>query len=309
MKGTIFVNPDFVDPGIRVRPTLDDVWAGRCSLDQLTIAGFLNWAELREMQRSGIMDIQSHTMTHTWYFNGPRIVDFHAPQDITPYPWLFWNARPERKPFYLTEDQQEFVPWGYPIFEHEKSLVVRRFFPDEKYLQCITDYVHNQGGRHFFATPCWKTHLMGYIKTILPKIDFPGHYESESEYHSRIRDELINSKQLLESHLDKQVEFLCWPGGGNNTLVQQLALDAGYKAWTLSSRDQRRKQNIPGSDPGNIKRMGTSNRIHIKGHGSAIGSELFQLLKIYAYQDSMIYSIILKAYKLAALAGLGRKQR
>ena len=47
------------------------------------------------------MDIQSDTMTHTWHFCGDEIIDFHHPGN-NKYPWLFWNARPERKSFYLT---------------------------------------------------------------------------------------------------------------------------------------------------------------------------------------------------------------
>ena len=66
MKGTIFVNPDFVDPGDEVRPNLDDVAAGRCRREDLLVPGFLNWAEMREMERSGVIDIPSHAITPTW---------------------------------------------------------------------------------------------------------------------------------------------------------------------------------------------------------------------------------------------------
>ena len=70
-KGTIFVNPEFVDPTQEDRPNLEDVWAGRAKEAELTPSGFLSWREMREMEKTGVMDIQSHAMTHTWYFTGP----------------------------------------------------------------------------------------------------------------------------------------------------------------------------------------------------------------------------------------------
>lgn len=129
-RGTIYVNPDFLDPGEEPRPTLEDHWEGRCTLDELPGMGFLNRAELRALHASGVMTIASHSMTHTWYPTGPRVVDRHRPDRRTP--WLAWNARPERKHAYLTEDQSGFVPFGTPILEHGRSLGVRRWFPDEE---------------------------------------------------------------------------------------------------------------------------------------------------------------------------------
>lgn len=63
MKATIFVTPEFVDPGSSARPTLDDVETGQCGRDELQIAGFLNWSEMRSMESSGFIDVQSHALT------------------------------------------------------------------------------------------------------------------------------------------------------------------------------------------------------------------------------------------------------
>ena len=79
-KGTVFVSTDFVDPSPKPRNTLDDVWAGRAARSDLPGPGFLSWAEMRRMESEGVMEVQSHTCTHTWCFNGPRIIDFHSPE-------------------------------------------------------------------------------------------------------------------------------------------------------------------------------------------------------------------------------------
>lgn len=302
MRGTIFVNPDFVDPGDSLRPTLEDVWRGRCEIEDLETVGFLNWAELRAMQATGIVDIQSHTMTHTWYFSGPKIVDFHSPRDVVRYPWLSWNARPDRKPFYLVEDQQDIVPWGHPVFEHERALTARRFFPEDKCVQRILQYVESGGGRDFFESPDAEKQLASYAATLLPEDGFAGRYETEAEYRRRVRDELVNSRALLQAKLNKPVEYVCWPGGASNACVRQIAQEAGYKAWTLGSRDDVKRRNVPGADPRELTRISSDNIVSVKGYGGIEAGPLFLLLKIYGHQDSIVYLTLLRAYKLAVVA-------
>lgn len=300
MKATIFVTPDFVDLSDEPRPALDNP-ATENSTHKET-AGFLNWAEMREMEKSGLIDIQSHAMTHTWYFSGPGIEDYHRPHDVTPYPWLFWNARADRKPFYLTEDQQQFLPWGYPVLQHAKSLTVRRFFPDETAVHAITSFVSAEGGHELFRRQNWRAVLDSHVASVIGDDGIAGFYESESEQTSRIRDEIQRSKAIIEANLDKQVDYICWPGGANNEVVQQIAGEVGYKSWTLSSSSALEKRNLPGADPKTIKRIGTTNAINVRGRHCGFGGPGLQLLKIYSHQGSSLHSMALKARKLVALA-------
>ena len=66
------------------------------------------------MDNSGVMDVQSHSMSHNRFFKSNKIIDIYTGQNT--YDWLNWIEKPERKPFYLLEDQKRFVPFGYPIF-------------------------------------------------------------------------------------------------------------------------------------------------------------------------------------------------
>ena len=302
MKGTIFVTPDFVDPGNSLRPNLDDVKSGACDSNELQVPGFLNWAEMREMEKSGVIDVQSHAMTHTWYFSGPRIADFHRPHDIAPYPWLLWNARPDRKPYYLSEDQQKLLPWGYPILEHQKSLEARRFFPDQTAIHKITDFVAEHGGQEFFKTEEWRNRLNRFTESQFANGKLPGRFESNEDRIDRITFELKQSKALIERHLDKSVEFICWPGGANTAAVHEIARNVGFKAWTLSSMEELEKRNRQGADPISIRRIGTSNVIKLKGKRCGLGGARYQYLKILSHQGSAAHSIALRIYKLGALA-------
>jgi hypothetical protein len=255
---------------------------------------------MREMEANGLVDIQSHAMTHTWYFTSPKIVDIHRPREIAPYPWLFWNERPERKPYYLTEDQQTFLPWGYPVFEHDKALVAKRYFPDVEAVREVTDFVERNGGPSFFEQTNWRSGLLDHIKKRFDGGLIPGVFEAEDERFERIKAELECSKRLIEQNLDKEVDYICWPGGANDELVQKTALHVGYRSWTLDSRSKLKKRNRPGQDPVSIKRMGTTNQVTLKGRNCGKGGAKYQLLRVIAHQRSALYKFAVKAYKILA---------
>ncbi len=233
-RGTIYVNPDFIDPGETPRPNLEDYWEGRCGRADLKSHGFLNRAELRALHASGVMIIASHSNTHTWYPCGPEIVDFHRPGLDTP--WLAWNARPERKPFYLTEDQSGFVPWGTPIFTHGRALGIRRCHPDPGLTAAATAFVQAHGGEGFFDRPDWRARL----ENALPKDGQDPGWETPAEQEARFRDEIIGSKTTLEKLLNGPVEHFCWPGGAYCEESWSIAETAGYRTLCITRRDPER---------------------------------------------------------------------
>jgi len=238
-RGTVFVNPDFVDPAARPRPNLDDAPGDQEALASRS-TGFLSWSEMAAMQSSGVMDIQSHALTHTWHFCGRQIVDWHHPGDC--YPWLAWNARPDRKYLWLNENQAAFVPFGAPVYAHERALVAHRYFPDQRLTDVLAGEVAERGNSAFFLDPDWQKVLSGRCTRYRSQGQLDGRWESDQEYESRVRHELDAAKQIIEANLRKPVSFLCWPGGGYNETTERIAREVGYVAATLSSTDPRRSQ-------------------------------------------------------------------
>ena len=246
-QGTIFVNPDFVDPSESIRPNLEEVWSNRISRQDLSTKGFLSWQEMREMERSGHIDIQSHGLTHTWYFSSPEIMDFHHPGD--PYPWLGWNAHPERKHLWMIEDQQTFEPWGTPVYQHEKSLATRRYFPNEDLDATLANYVRDHGNKTFFESSDWRQQLEKAATDYRQTYGERGRFESDAEYKARLRHELAGSKQIIEEQLNKKVDFLCWPGAGYNDTSVEISREVGYLASQNSSHNKGLTKNRFGEDP------------------------------------------------------------
>ena len=287
-KATIFVNPDFVDSSDTLRLNMEDIEKGSAKKEDLKVAGFLNWAEMRFMEKSGLIDIQSHSKTHTWYFSEPELVGFHKP-GCRKYPWMAWNMRPEQKSYYLNNDQSTIIASGTPVYKYEKALVCRRYFPPKEIEKKITDYVKNGGGDSFFNKTGWEKELKSLHKALYEKYIKNQYYETLAQYKKRILEELVESKLILEKNLNKKVQYICWPGGGYNAEVLCMAQKAGYISWTLSSKDLSEIKNIPGSDPKQIKRVPSGSKQFFRGQfiGYSTGFEFVFSLK--RHQNSLIY--------------------
>jgi hypothetical protein len=262
MKATIFVTPEFVDPRDVVRPQQPPGLPADADHDPVgCCAGFLSWPEMRRMEAGGLVEIQSHALTHTWYFKGPKVVDFWRPGSGTRLGgpgWMLWNADPSRKPFYLTQSatEEERIPWGTPIYENGKSLATRRFFPDPEPGNRTAAFVAAHGSSYFEAKG-WRERLLEVHATHAPG-GVPGRYETDEEMHGRIRHELVCSRQRLEQQLGEK-KGICWPGGGVTPEVVAMAREAGYEYFTLPSawradRGDEWSRNM-------IPRMGSAGRL------------------------------------------------
>lgn len=224
LRGTVFVNPEFVDPSTKTRDQFDpDSKSGKQTLKNSL--GFLNWDEIIAMDKSGIMDIQSHSMSHNFYFSSKKIIDIYEGQNK--YDWIAWYTHPNRKPFYLVEDQSTLVPYGQVVFEYGRALGLRRYFPAQELLDYAV-HIHSR----------MKPSKKEFIDLLNQKLKiWPGVYENDKAMEMRYRYEIFDSKHILEQKLNKKVDYLCWPGGGYNDLSIQLSVKAGYKASTIASRE------------------------------------------------------------------------
>ncbi len=252
-RGTVYVNPEFVDPCDKIRPTLDDLWSGNISEQEIEWHGFLSWAEMIELEKDGTLEIQSHAMTHTWYFSSDEIIDFENPGDE--YVWMRWNRNIELKYSYLNSDFERKEYYGTPVYKHGKSLAIRRYIPEPNVETIVREYVKKKGGLNYFEKHHdWKKELMEISDKAI-KQEGAGRYETDEEYAERIDFELKQSKKIIEENLGKNIEYLCWPGGGYTDITVKKALGV-YKSVTLGSSDKTGKKNVPGDKPGTIKRMG-----------------------------------------------------
>ena len=223
--GTVFISKDFVAPGEETRPQ----WKPGDAL--VPVSGFMNRAELAALDAEGILDVQSHAVTHTWYPSGPNIIDFRHPGDS--WHWMSWNAAPADKWRAL---QPNSTPdcWGEPVYEHQKALEGPRYFPDPRIGKELHAHT-TKAGIDFFAAPGWRDELHALARQ-LQKTYTEDRQETEKEYLERAEAELVDSAAFLSGLLHKKIEYLCLPGGGSSPLLTALAA-RHYTGFTIPSRE------------------------------------------------------------------------
>lgn len=253
-SGTIFVNPEFVDPRNVVRKNLENVYNGEVEVNDLEALGYLSWREMKAMEKD-VMDIQSHTMTHTWYASNDAIIDFRHPGDS--YIWMTWNDNVEMKP-YLQIDDEELANYGEPVYQHGRAIGVRRFFADENLKTYLKDYVKEED-RDFFRSENWRTNLFRIAEKYKHENRQDERFESEKEYEERIHYELGNSRSIIEDRLGKEVRFLAWAGGAVTDKALKIASEVGYVSSMYSSNEMSaryRNSEYILEDPSRIRRIG-----------------------------------------------------
>lgn len=286
LKATIFINPEFVDPRDIVRKNLDDYWTNSASFKEIDQWGFLSWEEMRIMEKSGLIDVQSHTLTHTKYFVSDRLIDFHRPGADSVC--LISNHFPGRKPFYIGDpDFENLIPFGFPKFEEESSMITRRVFINEEFNREVVKVLNDWDWTSDYAFE----ETFKKIKPVYQRYKNEGRLivgqESDKEYESRIIDELCLSKEIIENKLDKKVYFCGWPSGDNNELVHQKALELGYLATTAGKRNCESNdfQCIPRFGLGKCKnnRFLTIQKTHYKLKSFQKKFPYYQIKKCYNY--------------------------
>jgi len=206
LKYSVLVSTDFLDPGNEVRPFVTET----TMQNKARWWGYVNTSEIRAMEASGLVDVQSHAKTHTWYETSPEVVGRHGDPGVLA-PWLHWNQWPGRKYSWLTHDWAADIPIGTPVLRHAKSLQARRFFRSQEYDEYLA-----RGKDHIESA-----RALGSEQAL-------GRYETDEERETRLEDELMTSKTTLETILKKEIIGLVWPGGGESLLAMRKARQAGY---------------------------------------------------------------------------------
>jgi hypothetical protein len=220
-KGVIYMSSDFIRKDNTVRKRLDEVNDNK----ELNAGGFLSMAEMKIMERSGVMEIQAHASSHTFYPVSDTLIDFRHPGDD--YYWMTWNHYPEMKDR-LFYDDESLVNWGEPVFEFKSSLLAHKVETNKELSQKLIEHVNENGGKEFFLDKSWKAELKNkyheLIKTFAPVISV----ESDADYRERIEKELSEAKAILEAGLDKKIRHMCWPHGSASKTGMDIAEKLGY---------------------------------------------------------------------------------
>lgn len=251
LKITLFVCPELVDPRDIVRPTLEDVWEGRITSSELVGLGNLSWSELRIMQQSGFVDVQSHTMSHAKYTVSGRLRGYYYGGFDGFYPLLNTYSA-EQKPFYMNDPEfEQRLPEGTPLFEETSAVVARQHQINPQFLEDVTALAE----KYDLKIPQHRPVFEAAAGQVYEQYKTAGNLilatESDEDFQQRLAYEIVTSREIIEAQMGKPVRFLCWPHGDNSHQAHALAREAGYAATTAGKMTGEAHQ------PDRIPRIGT----------------------------------------------------
>jgi hypothetical protein len=288
IKVTIFVTPQFIrDQNRKIDPE-----------DERLIRGYCSWKQMQEMKASGLVEFQSHGLTHARHFVDNIPQNYHHPGYSNG--WLFWNAFPEKKPDWWKEDLSAFGGYGMPIYKMRSVLASRRFYTDTELTEEIISWVKENVDNSFWEND-WKAILNEKYRLLLSERGVrAGFFESEGDYLYRITCELMESKRILEEMLGGEIRFLCWPENEFTEQGHYVALNCGYLGTVSLYHDTMNgKDGLP-------DRIG---RIYPRAESSGFKSEQFDYLFFKAYLSCaegkpLLLPVILLADILRKVSGL-----
>ncbi len=246
MKATLFVSPGFVTEAPGCRPTIEK--NDRAKWGGLDWSGYLTWPELKAMQASGLVEIQSHGEAHTRVFVEPELKGFVGPGK--PNLWLFWNALPEMRTQWWHKLAADRSLWGQPVFRQGPALAHRAYRPDPDTVGRFLSWAR-EPGRAIFDSPGWEERLREEWMRRNADPAHQGSLEDPESYVRRVMEDLGRARETLERELHTTVEVLCWPENEFSPEGEAAARQLGYKA-TVSNR--HRSRNMVGETPGLIVR-------------------------------------------------------
>jgi peptidoglycan/xylan/chitin deacetylase (PgdA/CDA1 family) len=253
MKATVFIPPAVIKDAAYPRSTLDDgsttsdVAREESTLDK----SLITWPEIGAMQKSGAWDIQNHTLTHGRVWNTDRVLGFHHPSSN--------HKVLARVPATLLVDDSPqgqisgSLSLGLPLHDDSPRMdVARRFVPDTEEKLHMAEFVRCHGDLKFFTRSGWEKELFRTLSDF--RKDRPGHWETEEECCTAIRNELLEARRLIESRTGHPVRHLLFPWERGNSLAVQIAKETGHFT-ALFGVIRGRRTNRPGNDPLGIPRL------------------------------------------------------
>lgn len=245
--------------------------------------GWLSWEQLREMDQSGVIDIQSHSYYHALVFTSPELEGFYHPGSalnglMMDVPWTEVNG-----------EYTNNLPWGAPLYRTSPRLSGRNRYLDDPQVhwECAA-WVAARGGARFFQRPDWRAELRQVFRKARKTYWRGDTYETPEALNQQILIELHRSRYALEEQLGKQVKHLCYPWGAGSEIAAELSREAGYESNFWLSLPGK-SSNRCGDSPFSITRLKDDYLFRLPGKGRRTLFDIFMLKLVRRAKTVDIY--------------------
>lgn len=239
-RATAFVSPGLIVAG-PIRPT-----AARSNGADDATNPLFNWAEARELARSGVIDLQLHGYAHARVFVSPRIVDYErdarSDSDDGIAAWMIRRSGEDHVAAYLSP--------GEPIYEFGSRWgSERRYLEDDQLCEICTAYVAEHGGSEaFFTRRGWRRELDDVVTEYRKQHAKEDTFETRAQKRSSLASLLKRSRELLEQQTGIVAQHFALPWGRGNELVEEVAAEAGIRHIHWAYLDAKEFQDLQGHD-------------------------------------------------------------
>ncbi len=243
LRAVTYAIPGRVADAPATRPTIEDGPIDAPVADRAPNP-FATWPELRALARSGVVDVQSHTWSHSMIFCGDvvtgRVGPALAREPMLNRPRLDVDGPPE----FVTPDRV-----GFPLF-HRRSRMsdALRFLPDPEACARLETSSSDLDRVPPFA---------GRVK---------GRWESDAERARAIERELVESRDHLEGELGTPVRHICLPWGVSGRTTRAALERTGFLT-AFANRITGQFAVAPGDDPYFLKRLSERHIFALPGRG------------------------------------------
>jgi hypothetical protein len=219
---------------------------------------FVTWSELSAIHASGVIDVQSHTDSHSRIFASAEVEDFVQPgYAVTPLLNRPQLSPPPSLAFVTPADL------GAPLYgmrsrmsDGRRALVSR-----DGYAGCV-ELVAREGGAPFFARADWRTRLAAIVAAAPP-----APFESADDQSRAIEDELARSRSVLNDRLRTgSVAHICLPWGISGAQTERMLKRTGYQS-AFANRLRGQHAVHAGDDPYWLKRLPNHYITRLPGRG------------------------------------------
>ncbi len=272
MHAVVFLIPGLIEDREGVGPSMEDVWAGRSTLEEVESRDkseppLATWNEIRVMEESGVLDFQAHTLSHNLVFTDTRVLGYVHPKlvrSVHPNRLTMWE---ERRSSYRIQP-----PLGLPVYDAAPRMSDSVHVPDDPELrELCAGYVAENGGALFFDGDGWRDKLDRLVEDHRRKSTWRTRVESEPESTEQrcdaIRRDLQETKEKIESEIPgKTVRHLAYPWGVGSEDAVRISRELGYASnhW---GRVDGRVTNFQGGDPLLLARIGEDFVPLLRGRG------------------------------------------
>ena len=254
LSAVAFAIPGRVEDATQVRPTFEEAPDQALRADT-SLVPFATWPELRQLQHSGLLDVQSHSYSHSAMFSGRDIIGFVTPG--------FGNRLLARPLASARRDRRWLGPddLGAPLYVQRSRLSdALRWCDDESARERCLEHVAASGGASFFDRPAWR----GELKAAAGNVG--GRPETPDERERAILEELRASREVLEARLGSRVRHVCMPWGIAGRHASRAFAHAGYQL-AFADRLFGRHAVAAGDNPYSLMRLHERHIFCLPGRG------------------------------------------